>query len=52
METPRTGHNGVVLQSRIYVIGGTSDGEVCLNSVECYNPFTDQWNNVSNMSKV
>ena len=51
METHRAGHCSVVLQEHIYVIAG-QDGEVCQNSVECYNPFTDQWSTASNISKA
>lgn len=47
----RAGHCSVVLQEHIYVIAG-HDGKVCHNSVECYNPFTNQWSNASNISKV
>ncbi|KAJ7360613.1 Kelch-like member 35 [Desmophyllum pertusum] len=51
METPRAGHSAVVLQEHIYVIAG-HDGTACQNSVECYNPLTDQWTNISNLSKA
>ena len=51
METRRAGHNAVVLQGSIYAIAG-HNGNVCQNSVECYNPLTDQWKKVSNISKA
>ena len=51
METGRAGHNAVVLQGSIYAIAG-HNGNICQNSVECYNPLTDQWNKVSNISKA
>lgn len=41
----------VLLQEHIYVIAG-HDGEVCQNSVETYNPFTNQWSKASNIFKV
>ena len=51
MQTCRASHCAVVLHNHIYVIGGGAC-EICLNSVECYNPLTDQWAEVSSMSKV
>ena len=51
METRRAGHSAVVLQGSIYAIAG-HDGTVCQNSVECYNPLTDQWKKVANISKA
>ena len=51
MKTRRAGHSAVVLQEHIYVIAG-HDGNVCQNSVERYNPLTDQWSKVSNISKA
>ena len=50
METARAGHCAVVLKEHIYVIAG-HDGEICQNSLECYNPLTDQWSKVPNVSK-
>ena len=51
METARAEHNAVVLQEHIYVIAG-HNGEVCQSSADCYNPLTDQWTEISGMSKV
>ena len=51
METARVEHNAVVLQEHIYVIAG-HNGEVCQSSADCYNPLTDQWTEISGMSKV
>ena len=51
MEAHRAGHSAVVLQGSIYVIAG-HDGTVCQNSVELYNPLTDQWSKVSKISKA
>ena len=51
MRTRRAGHSAVVLQDHIYVIAG-HNGEICQDSVECYNPLIDQWHKVSNMSCV
>ena len=51
METCRAGHSAVVLQGSIYVIAG-HNGNICQNCVECYNPLTDQWNKVSDISKA
>ena len=51
METHRVGHSPVVLQECIYAIAG-HNGNICQNSVECYNPLTDQWKKVSNISKA
>ena len=32
-----------VLRDRLYVVGGMSDDNTALNSVECYDPDTDSW---------
>ena len=37
MMSPRSGHSAVVLNGRIYVVGGF-DGEERLKSVECFTP--------------
>ena len=37
MSTPRQAHSAVVLNGRIYVVGGC-DGEERLKSVECFTP--------------
>ena len=51
MKTGRAAHCAVVLQKHIYVIGG-HNGTTCHNSVECYNPSTDQWKAIPSMSKA
>jgi len=51
MGTGRAGHSAVVLQGNIYVIAGDDDN-VCQNGVECYNPLSDQWSRISNLSKA
>ncbi|XP_059619352.1 kelch-like protein 5 [Phlebotomus argentipes] len=42
MQTGRSDAAAVAFQERLFVIGGRSDG-VCLNSVECYNPYRKEW---------
>lgn len=51
MGTGRAGHSAVVLQGHFYVIAG-DDGNVCQNGVECYNPLSDQWSRILNLSKA
>ncbi|KAJ7372050.1 hypothetical protein OS493_021478 [Desmophyllum pertusum] len=51
MKGPRAAHCAVVLEELIYVIAG-SDGNVCLKSVECYNPSNDQWDQIPDMIKA
>ena len=46
MAMARDGVGVAVLQSRLYVVGGDSNGE-CLPSVECYDPATGCWSAVS-----
>ena len=49
MITPRSGHSAVVLNGRIYVVGGF-DGEERLKSVECFTPGPVMtWHNVADL---
>ena len=49
MITPRYGHSAVVLNGRIYVVGGF-DGEERLKSVECFTPGpVVTWHHVADM---
>ncbi len=43
MEIPRAGASSVVLNGEIYVLGGKTNGNHVLNSVEVYNPQTKTW---------
>lgn len=47
MPTGRSGIGAVVVNEKIYVIGGYNSG--CLNTVEEYNPVTDTWTTKANM---
>lgn len=38
-----------VLSGRLFIIGGEDDEEVVLNSVECYDPSTGNWQAVAPM---
>lgn len=51
MKTGRAAHCAVVLQKHIYVIAG-HNGTVCHNSVECYNPSSNQWRTIPSISRV
>lgn len=39
----------VVLSGRIFLMGGWNDQKENVNSVECYDPLTDQWETVAPM---
>lgn len=43
MPTPREGLTAVVLDGKIYAIGGKQQGYSSLNVVEIYDPMTDEW---------
>lgn len=51
MKRGRAAHCAVVLQKHIYVIAG-HNGTICHNSVECYDPSTDQWKTIPSISKA
>jgi len=51
METGRAGHCAVVLEDLIYVIGG-HDTHTCLKSVECYDPLSNQWRKVPDVTNA
>lgn len=38
-----------MLTVQIYICGGY-EGDVCLSSAECYDPQTDQWTMIAEMS--
>jgi len=42
MNVPRLGHASVVVNNRLYVIGG-SDGKVPLDTFECFDPVLQKW---------
>ena len=42
LKTPRSGACAVVLEGKIYVMGGTHK-RLALSSCEVYNPQTDEW---------
>lgn len=45
----RRGHGMTSISSKIYVIGGSDEDDVCLASCEKYNPETNTWNLVAPM---
>ena len=45
------GHDVVLLEELIFVIAG-HNGELYLNSSECFNPSTGQWAEISSMADV
>lgn len=51
MAFSRAAHCAVVLEELIYVMGGHDDN-VCLRSVECYNPANDQWTQILDMNNA
>ncbi|KAF8317991.1 galactose oxidase [Clavulina sp. PMI_390] len=42
----RTGHAMITYEGKIYLFGGT-DGKYHYNDTWCYDPMTDQWNNLT-----
>src|SRR4030095_14183528 len=46
MSTPREEINGVLLNGRIYVIGGSEDQNKITSKVDFYDTATDKWNSV------
>ncbi len=51
MNTARYGHETVVLDGQIYVIGGSASS-VTLNSVEQYDPVTNKWTTKAPMANA
>ena len=47
MSVERFGHASVVLDGKIYVMGGTDGDE--LDTVEAYDPQADSWQRVASM---
>lgn len=43
LRTARSGHATVSYEGNIYVIGGVTTRAVVLNTIEIYDPTTDQW---------
>ena len=54
MTGPRSSHGCVALEGKLYVVGGSGDGGVgvreALNTAEVYDPQTDGWLPLTNMS--
>ena len=49
MPTPRTVLSACVVNGKIYTIGGTKDGQfIPLQTVEVYDPITDEWETGTN----
>ena len=44
----RSGHSSVVIDNKIYIIGGLTSSGVS-NSIECYDTNTDSWSTIYNM---
>ena len=47
---PRYNHAVTALRGCVYAIGGTGNQNVCLGSVECYNPEENSWGCVSQLN--
>ena len=47
MSTPREEINGVLLNGKIYVIGGSGDRNKITDKVDFYDPITDEWHSVT-----
>ena len=45
----RYGHASVVLDGRIYAMGGSGDDDTTLDTVETYDPQADSWQRVASM---
>eukprot|EP00964_Phaeocystis_antarctica_P081567 scaffold51032_cov64-Phaeocystis_antarctica.AAC.5 len=50
MPTIRIQHTGVVLDSKIYAIGGYEDNDDRLSTADVYDPQTDQWRPLAKMA--
>ena len=50
MSVARIRAAGAVLDGKLYVVGGKSDGNTCLSSVECLDPATNTWDAAAPMS--
>ena len=51
MNVRRSALGAAVMDGKIYVVGGY-DGNSSLNSVECFDPDTNQWKFVASMSTM
>ncbi|XP_071084061.1 kelch-like protein 3 [Haliotis cracherodii] len=50
LKTPRMYHCALSLFGILYAIGGQTDKNKVLSSVECYNPKSDTWHTATDMS--
>nr|CDJ98520.1 BTB Kelch-associated and Kelch repeat type 1 domain containing protein [Haemonchus contortus] len=50
MLTPRKGHGSAVLNSQLYVVGGTNEKSIDLSSAEKYDLRAEKWTSVASMS--
>lgn len=48
MNVQRSDASATTLNGLIFIVGGFN-GTECLQSVECYSPANDQWNNIVSM---
>lgn len=49
MHYGRYDYSATTMAGKIYVAGGKADENLCLYSVECYDPDEDIWTKVTNM---
>jgi N-acetylneuraminic acid mutarotase len=49
MSTPREEISGVFLNGRIYIIGGSEDKNKITDTVDFYDPNTDEWHSVASL---
>jgi kelch-like protein 12 len=48
MQSKRCYVGAIILSGKLYAVGGY-DGMTLLDSIECFDPATDEWNIVSSM---